>query len=98
MPLLGELSRSSPDSFEPDSDSNKSRDNRLNSSKSGMFLKMAFSIFRVFSNIESIESIEPIDRSTDRSNRSKAAMILHFWADESIDSLIINDGLTDGQK
>ena len=35
MPLLGELSRSSRDSFESESDSKESRDDRLNSTKSG---------------------------------------------------------------
>ena len=37
FPLFGELSRSSRDSFEPDSDSNESRDDGLNSLKSGIF-------------------------------------------------------------
>ena len=35
MPLFGELSRSSQDSFESESDSKESRDDRLNSPKSG---------------------------------------------------------------
>ena len=37
MPLLKELSRTSRDSFESESDSNESRDVRLNSFKSGIF-------------------------------------------------------------
>ena len=37
LPFFGELSRSSWDSFELDSDSKESRDDRLNSLKSGVF-------------------------------------------------------------
>ena len=37
MPLFGELSQTSQDLFESDSDSHKSRDVRLNSPKSGVF-------------------------------------------------------------
>ena len=37
MPLLKELSRTSRDSFESESDSKASRDDRLNSFKSGIF-------------------------------------------------------------
>ena len=47
MPLFGELSRSSRDSFESDSDSKESRDDRRNSPKSCVFN------FSRFSNIES---------------------------------------------
>ena len=42
MPLLGELSRTSLDSFESESDSNKSWDDRLNSPKSGKNKKCHF--------------------------------------------------------
>ena len=38
LPLFGKLSRSSWDFFESDSDSKESRDDRLNSSKSGIFI------------------------------------------------------------
>ena len=49
MPLFGELSRSSRDSFESDSDSKESRDVRLYSPKSGI------SIFSsIFDSIDSI--------------------------------------------
>jgi len=68
MPLFGELSLTSWDSFESESDSKESWDVWLNSSKGGIFM------FFAFSNIESIEPIEPIYQSTDRSNRSKAAL------------------------
>ena len=40
MPLFGELSQTSQDSFESESDSNKSRDDRLTSPKSCIFLNM----------------------------------------------------------
>ena len=58
MPLFGELSRSSQDSFESDSDSKESRDVRLYSPKSGI------SIFSsIFDSIDSIiRSIRSIIR------------------------------------
>ena len=43
MPLFGELSRSSYDSFESESDSSESRDDPLNSPKSGIFYFSRFS-------------------------------------------------------
>ena len=49
-----------------------------------------FMFFYVFSNIESIESIEPIDQSTDRSNRSKAALVYFhssLWHEDSLTNL-----------
>ena len=51
MPLLGELSRSSSDLFESDSDSNESRDDRLNSPKS-----CVWHIFGLFRSIQSKKS------------------------------------------
>ena len=46
LPLLGELSTSSRDSWESDSDSNASRDDRLHSFKSGILIFLRFwSIF-----------------------------------------------------
>ena len=62
---MGELSRSSRDSFESDSDSKESWDDRLNSFKSGV------SKFLRFLNIESIEHIE---HNPYRSYRSKATL------------------------
>ena len=53
-PLFGELSRSSRDSFESDSDSNESRDVRINSPK------VAFANFRVFSR-KSCQTFDSID-------------------------------------
>ena len=55
MPLLGELSRSSWDSFESDSDSKESRDVQLKSFKSGILIfKRVFSL-RFFDSIDSID-------------------------------------------
>ena len=48
MPLLGELSRSSRDSFESDSDSKESWDDRLNSPKSGI---SCFCLFLSYSRV-----------------------------------------------
>ena len=56
MPLFGELSRSSQDLFESESDSNKPRDEWLDLPKSGILL-----FFAIFSDIEWIESIEWIE-------------------------------------
>ena len=53
MPLLKELSRTSRDSFESDSDSKESRDVRLNSFKSGI-LRFFDSIDSIFISIRSI--------------------------------------------
>ena len=56
MPLFGELSRSSRDSFESDSDSKASRDVRLNSPKSGVsnFLGFFGSIDSIIRSVRSI--------------------------------------------
>ena len=59
MPLLGELSRSSQDSFESDSDSNESWDNGPDSPK------VPFSNFCIF--FESIDRIERTNQWIDRS-------------------------------
>ncbi len=57
MPLLGELSRSSQDLFESDSDSNESRDVRLDSPKSGVLKFSRFFQGHFCQTFDSIDSI-----------------------------------------
>ena len=54
LPLLGELSKSSRDSWESDSDSNESRDDRLHSFKSGVFIFLRFLVNFSNKNVSSI--------------------------------------------
>ena len=70
MPLLGELNRSSRDSFESDSDSKESRDVRLNSPKSVILKISCFFEYR-------IDRIDRTDRSIDRSIESIDGRSVH---------------------
>ena len=67
MPFLKELSRSSQDSFELESDSKESRDVWLNSPKSGIWI---FSRFFEYGIDRTDRLIDPIDRSIRSIDRS----------------------------
>ena len=70
MPLFGELSRTSRDSFESESDSKESWDIRLNSSKSGICIFCFFFTCDVDSTFEKRENLEmPLFGELSRSSR-----------------------------
>ena len=73
MPLLRELSRTSQDSFESDSDSKESQDDRLSSFKSGVLLFLHFfdSIDSIFISIRSILRPRVVVDRPDRPRYSK---------------------------
>ena len=71
MPLLGEFSRSSQDSCEADYDSHKSRDDRLNSPKSGGRQKVSGKLFTQKNKIDTAmcQRVNALTRQIDLSRR-----------------------------
>ena len=87
-PLLKELSRTSRDSFESESDSNESRDVRLNSFKSGKNEKTPLLKDLSRSSRDFFESESDLKESRDVRLNSFKNGILRFF--DSIDSIIIS--------